>query len=164
MPSQKLPSEKLPSERSSKTAPVRRGAPLKLTPERTAKMCALVREDAMIPVSVIAEAVGIDRHTIAEWVKLGTADDAPEELAKFAEAWLTAKAEGEIAALRKLQSIALDSGGTDPASFRWMLSKRNPKVFGDKVHTEVTGAEGGALKIDGLADLLALGFGETAPR
>jgi hypothetical protein len=53
---------------------------------------------------------------------------------------------------------SLDNGATDSGAVnkqrlqvdtrKWLLSKMLPKVYGDRIHTELTGADGGPVQID----------------
>lgn len=121
------------------------GRPTKCTPAVQAKICELSRRGRHDV--HIAALVGIGDQTLDDWVKAGEKPGAVEPFRGFARAYRAARAEGEVALQDKLETMADNVAGGDPATLRWMLSKKNPKVYGDRTRLEHTGAEGGPVQV-----------------
>ena len=117
----------------------------KWNPELQERMCDLAREGRHD--LHICRLVGISDQTLDVWLKKGAEDDAVEPWLGFARAFREAQATGEVKLLDDLWTMANNSQGADPASLRWMLSKKNPTLFGDKTKHELTGADGGAVQV-----------------
>jgi len=117
----------------------------KLTPEVQERMCALTREGRHD--LHICRLVGIGDTTLDDWLKRGESAEADEPFRGFARAYREAQAEGEIALLERLSLMAQDSQGKDCASLRWMLSKKNPGLFGDRTKSEIVGPNDGPVQV-----------------
>jgi hypothetical protein len=98
-----------------------------------------------------ARYAGIDRKTFYNWMERGAGDDAEPLYREFREAVEEAKAAAEVRAVLRITQAAND--GTWQAA-AWWLERTRPKQWGRQDRTEVTGPEGGAVKIDVTAEEL----------
>jgi len=111
-----------------------------------------------------ASYAGISQATLFNWLARGKKerdrlevfpDSKPDEtevvFLEFLVAVEKVRAESELRAVMQIQQAA--STGTWQAS-AWYLERSYPKKWGRTDHTEVTGADGGAIKIDVASDEL----------
>jgi hypothetical protein len=104
--------------------------------------------------SEIADDIGASRPTLFRWM---------HETPELADAYARARADGLLARGERLSKKAarlverLPSGGLDSAAVaqlrlevdtdKWLLARLLSTVFGDKVQTELTGANGGPVQV-----------------
>jgi hypothetical protein len=88
---------------------------------------------------------GINPSTFHRWMEKGSRDDAEEPYASFYEAVENAKAAAEVRAVARIQAAAND--GTWQAA-AWWLERTRPKKFGRFDRSEVSGPEGGPVRLD----------------
>ena len=114
------------------------------------------------PLDLVADVLGISRETI----RLATirardalarkeagealSDDDAAELA-FVARLLAARAER---AFELQDGVEAGGGEVDWRALAWSLERMQPDVYGSRSRTEVTGAEGGPLQIEGRAPAL----------
>lgn len=114
------------------------------------------------PLDLVADVLGISRETI----RLATirardalarkeagetlSDDDAAELA-FVARLLAARAER---AFELQDGVEAGGGEVDWRALAWSLERMQPDVYGSRSKTEVTGAEGGPLQIEGRAPAL----------
>jgi hypothetical protein len=114
------------------------------------------------PLDLIADVLGISRETI----RLATirardalarkeagetlSDDDAAELALVAQL-LAARAER---AFELQDGVEAGGGGVDWRALAWSLERMQPDVYGSRSRTEITGAEGGPVQIEGRAPAL----------
>lgn len=121
------------------------GRPTKLTPELSAKLVALI-EGGMLLEHAAAE-VGIHRATLFRWLAEGEKEDADELYAEFCDGCERARARAERAVLDELK-MRSEPGAGDWKACQWRLQFMNPRRFKPADKHEVTGAEGGPVKLD----------------
>lgn len=88
---------------------------------------------------------GINPSTFHRWMEKGGREDAEEPYASFFEAVEHAKASAEVRAIARIQAAAND--GTWQAA-AWWLERTRPKKFGRFDRSEVSGPEGGPVRLD----------------
>tara|TARA_R110000822_G_C15336497_1_gene495384 strand:+ start:6555 stop:6968 length:414 start_codon:yes stop_codon:yes gene_type:complete len=104
--------------------------------------------------SEIADDIGTSRPTLFRWM---------HETPELADVYARARADGLLARGERLSKKAarsvgrLPSGGLDAAEVaqlrlevdtdKWLLARLLSTVFGDKVRTELTGANGGPMQV-----------------
>ena len=104
--------------------------------------------------SEIADDIGTSRPTLFRWM---------HETPELADVYARARADGLLARGERLSKKAarsvgrLPSGGLDAAegaqlrlevdTDKWLLARLLSTVFGDKVRTELTGANGGPMQV-----------------
>ena len=119
--------------------------PTKLNAEVTRKVCEAVKLG-----STYADAAGyagISYTTFKEWM----ASDAPE-FAAFSAAVQSAQASGKIGLLAKIEK-AVNDGAWQAAA--WKLERRDPE-YARRERVELTGKDGGPVKVDHGPDLSKL--------
>lgn len=119
------------------------GRQTKLTPELQDQILALVRDGNFV--STVAGLVGIHRDTLYGWLERGeaekpSADD--EAFVAFAIAYRKAEAEAEVAS-----GIVARQPGEKGKGERWFMERRWPDRYGKRLRTEITGADGGPVKV-----------------
>ncbi|MCW1886208.1 hypothetical protein OKA04_15830 [Luteolibacter flavescens] len=144
----------------SKPASKPRGRPTKFTPARAAKICAELSEGK--PLTLICKSKGMPcDSTVRDWVKAHP---------KFAEDYRFAREMGFDAIAWQILAIADNTGHEDKDTIKtdfgdvpnkeWVMRSKlrvdarfrllrvwDPSRYGEKVATEITGKDGGALKI-----------------
>lgn len=149
-------------KKTTAKTPNKTGRKTKLTPEVQQAII-----DALKTGSYVEDAaayVGITATTLWNWMDRGNKernrlaafpDTEPDttEVAflEFLEAVETARAAAHLRAVAQIQKAAAD--GTWQAA-AWYLERSAPKKWGRRDTTEVTGAEGGAIRIDVATDEL----------
>jgi hypothetical protein len=115
-----------------------------LLEESEEEIFSLIRAGEML--SAIADKFKVDRTTFFEWLDADKERSvrAREARAKASAAW-DEKAERGIA--NASDAFELAKAKELAHHYRWRASKIAPKLYGDKVQTEVTGAEGAPLQI-----------------
>jgi hypothetical protein len=112
--------------------------------ESEEEIFSLIRAGEML--SAIADKFKVDRTTFFEWLDADKERSvrAREARAKASSAW-DEKAERGIA--NATDAFELAKAKELAHHYRWRASKIAPKLYGDKVQTEVTGVDGGPLQI-----------------
>lgn len=144
------------------TAPRKTGRKSLLTPELQERILDALKTGCYLEDA--AAYVGIGYSTIFSWLDRGTKernrlhafpDSEPDTnetpYLEFLEAVETARAAAHLRAVAQIQKAAAD--GTWQAA-AWYLERSAPKKWGRKDHTEITGAEGGPVRIDVASDEL----------
>lgn len=88
-----------------------------------------------------------DPQTVLRWTR---------EDAEFRSAYTRAREEGADCMVERIIDLADDAIAADPASvpgirqatenLKWAAGKFRPKMYGDKISQEITGASGGAIQ------------------
>lgn len=117
----------------------------KLTPRLQEVICKYVESGATLPHACAA--AGISWNTCKEWAKPHMVDHEP--FASFAAAVEQAKAKWSADAAVKIN----DHGSNDWKALAWMLERRNPDDYSVRDRLELTGANGGAIKMDTYAEM-----------
>jgi hypothetical protein len=95
--------------------------------------------------AAIAQQMGASQACLSEWLDIGERPArAREARAKASSAW-DEKAERGIA--EASDAFELAKAKELAHHYRWRASKIAPKLYGDKVQTEVTGVDGGPLEV-----------------
>lgn len=115
------------------------GRPTKLSPAVTNAICTNLATGASIEAS--AEAAGVTRVTVYNWLKRGRAEDAPDEFAQFAADVTEAQAVAEVHLVRIMRQAATDGGPGDWRAAAWLLARRHPERWSEKRQLEVSTAE-----------------------
>ena len=114
-----------------------------LLEESEEEIFSLIKDGEML--TTIAEMMGVSKAMLSEWLDSGERPvRAREARAKASAAW-DEKAERGIA--EASDAFELAKAKELAHHYRWRASKIAPKLYGDKVQTEVTGAEGAPLQI-----------------
>lgn len=123
------------------------GRPTTFSPDLALVLIEEIRKGR--PVKFAAAAAGVSRPTLYRWLAQGEAEDAPATDSEFvAFAALYRAAEAEYAA-RELDAIdTARNAELDWKSSSWKLSKRFPGEFGERVSHELSGPNGGPIRID----------------
>jgi hypothetical protein len=111
--------------------------------ESEEEIFSLIKEGEML--TAIAEKMGVSKAFLLKWLDMG---DRPvrvrEARAAASSAW-DEKAERGIA--NATDAFELAKAKELAHHYRWRASKIAPKLYGDKVQTEVTGVDGAPLQI-----------------
>lgn len=136
------------------------GAPSKLTPEVSAKIIHLLEEGWFFR-HALAE-VGVAEATGHRWIEQGGEEDASDLLRGFREGCARARSRAERTLLASIERKSeATERALNPADWKadaWLLERHNPSAYKDTKRTEITGADGGAVQVSGLAEFLATGF------
>lgn len=135
--------------------PKKLGRPCKLTPRVAEKICNFIRLGSWLETA--AGAVGIDRHTLAEWLKRGerarrskARDQRERMFARFARQVARAQAEAELLDLERIDSAAEGTELRKPEwqAAAWKLERRYPDRWGrkDQHQHEHAGKGGGPIQ------------------
>ena len=124
------------------------GRPTKYSPELVDKICEQIAEGKSLRTICLAEDMP-GMSSIFKW--LG-------DYKEFSDKYEKAKLEQAEALTEDMLAIADDM--TDDAQSRrirvdtrkWIASKLKPKKYGDKIHQEVTGKDGGPVEYKSLSD------------
>jgi transposase len=132
------------------------GRPTKLTPEVQDKIVTALRAGNYQETA--ATYAGISVPTFYRWMEQGATPDADVIYREFREAVEKAKADAEVRDVALIDRAAADGNWQAAA---WKLERKFPNRWGRVNRTEVTGADGGALKVEvdhkaALLDLLGL--------
>jgi ribosomal protein L22 len=92
-----------------------------------------------------ARNAGVNPSTFYRWMDKGSKEDGAEEYKEFYEAIENAKANAEVDAVMIINRAAVDGSWQAAA---WWLERTRPKKFGRFDRNEVSGADGGPLRID----------------
>ena len=119
------------------------GRPLKLTPKVQEQICNAIRAGSYAEVA--ARFAGVASTTFYKWMALGDGVDAKAPYKEFREEVESAKAVAEVRNIGLIQQAA--NNGTWQAA-AWYLERTAPARWGRRSALEVTGAEGGPVKVD----------------
>lgn len=140
------------------TAPNGRPRAIARVPEsKRAKVLELARQGR--PLDLIADLLGISRETIrnatARAREALARQEAGEALSEadaseleFVSALLAARAQR---AFELQDGVEAGGGDVDWRALAWSLERMQPDVFGTRSKTEITGADGGPVQIEGRA-------------
>lgn len=117
--------------------------PTKLSKKITDRIVEAISQGAYQDVA--ARYAGIDPATFYRWMDKGSSDDAAPEYREFHDAVENAKAAAEVDAVLVINRAALDGAWQAAA---WWLERTRPKKYGRFDRNEVSGADGGPLRID----------------
>lgn len=134
------------------------GRPTKLTPELAERFCSLIAEGWFIEHA--GPEVGVTGKTIHEWLRRAEEPDAEALHQDFRVSFERARAAAERAVWERIklksEGNSRDYNPSDwKADMEW-LKIANPKLYREAKAIEVTGKDGGAVQVEGLAGLLAL--------
>ena len=92
-----------------------------------------------------ARAAGVNPSTFYRWMERGARDDAPEEFKVFFDSVEEAKAMAEVDKVSIISQAAFDGSWQAAA---WWLERTRPQKYGRFDRNEVSGTDGGPLRID----------------
>lgn len=104
-------------------------------------MCELLEENGSIRKT--CREIGIARTTVMRWVDENEGFAA--DIARAKAAGYENRAEDAVEAAKSGKGHPLHARLAFDAD-RWLLSKLDPRRYGDKVQTEITGKDGGAIR------------------
>lgn len=119
------------------------GRPLKLTPKVQETICNAIRAGSYSEIA--ARYAGISAPTFYKWMALGDGEHAKAPYKEFREEVESARAAAEVRNIGLIQQAA-NSGTWQAAA--WFLERTAPARWGRRSALEVTGAEGGPVKVD----------------
>lgn len=135
------------------------------TPELTERVCVHLRKGTPQPIA--CEAVGLNWNTARDWNRYGRQGKEP-----YASVWTPAikKAKAEYVAGRLAKHYEIGESG-DAKAIEWELERLGGKRFWRpewRAKVELTGKDGGAIKVDAVSKLsderlLAIALGEVVP-
>jgi hypothetical protein len=117
------------------------GAPLKLTPSLTQRICDAIR--AGVRPEVAAVYCGVSARSYYRWMAQGRSPDAELVFVQFVEAVEVALAEWEA---RDVLLIG-EAAKTDWRAAAWRLERRLPGVYGKRERHEIANADDGTFSI-----------------
>ncbi len=117
--------------------------PSKLTPEIQAKIVEAITAGNYLETSARYAGVGV--ATFYTWMSKGEGKHAKSPYKEFREAVEKARADAEVRNIALIQRTAQE--GTWQAA-AWFLERSHPQKWGKRSAVEVTGSDGGAVKLD----------------
>lgn len=117
---------------------------LELDPEIRARIITFIRAGSYVETA--AAAAGVDRATLHRWLKRGAEGEEP--FAGFGNQVESALAEAELRDLARIDRAAESMW----QAAAWKLERRNPKMWGRREYTEMTGADGGPIQYAQLSE------------
>jgi hypothetical protein len=135
------------------------GRPLKLTPKVQEQICNAIKAGSYSEIA--ARYAGVGSATFYKWMALGDGDSAESPYKEFREAVENARAAAEVRNIGLIQQAA--NNGTWQAA-AWYLERTSPARWGRRSALEVTGAEGGPVKIDVSIDELEAKVAKLLPK
>ena len=117
---------------------------LEIEPELATRIITYIRAGSYVETA--AAAAGVDKSTLYRWLERGA--EGQEPFAGFATQVESALAEAELRDLARIDRAA-DSNWQAAA---WKLERRNPKMWGRRNFTEMTGADGGPIRYEQLSE------------
>jgi len=120
------------------------GAPSKFSEERAERLLQAVRGGNYLQTACAF--AGINYGTMRRWIHKADEPDAPQEYRDFRDAMEKARADAEVASVAKIQKAA-NEGQWQAAA--WFLERSMPDRWAkkDKTQLEVTGGDGGPIKV-----------------
>jgi len=125
------------------------GRPTKLTPTTQDRIIELVKAGNYAETA--AQVAGIDESTFYRWMQQGEGEKARHPYKGFRKAILEAKAESEARMVMVIQKAGFDGSWQAAA---WYLERTKQNKYGKQNKVELTGAEGGSVKLDVSVDQL----------
>lgn len=120
------------------------GRPSKLTTERQAEIVKMVK--AGVPNATAAQVAGVTESTFYLWMEKGQDPENHDPIyTEFSEAVLRARAEAEAA---MVANIRLHARNGDWKADAWLLERSRPERWGRVNRHELTGAGGGAIRVE----------------
>ena len=117
---------------------------LDLEPELATRIVTYIRAGSYVETA--AAASGVTKSTLHRWLKRGSEGEEP--FASFSDAVETALAEAELRDLARIDKAADESW----QAAAWKLERRNPRQWGRREYSEVTGADGGPIRYEQLTE------------
>lgn len=133
--------------------------PSKLTPAVQEQICNAIKAGNYSEIA--ARYAGISSTTFYKWMALGEGNDAKDPYKEFREAVENARATAEVRNIGLIQQAA--NNGTWQAA-AWFLERTAPNRWGRRSALEVTGAEGGPVKLDISIDELEAKVAKLLPK
>ena len=118
------------------------GRPTRLTPERAARIVALIRAGNYLEVA--ASAAGVSRTSLRRWLKIGDRMKTGPH-ADFAAAVEKASGEAECRDVALISKAAAEHW----QAAAWRLERKNSSRWGRTQKTELTGKDGGPVAVAG---------------
>ena len=140
------------------------GRPTLRTPELEAKILEAINDGHSL--RLICKDAGMpNRATVHEWL---VGDKAFADRYARAREGRAEKMADEILEISD-GSVGEDSNGINSARLRvdarkWLASKMDPRTYGDRVSTELSGPNGGPVQVQTLADLVRLANSPEEPK
>ena len=117
---------------------------LDLEPELAARIITYLRAGSYLETA--AAAAGVSKSTLHRWLQRGSEGEEP--FAHFADQVEEALAASELRDLARIDKAA--DGNWQAAA--WKLERRNPKMWGRREYTQLTGADGGPIRYEQLSE------------
>lgn len=122
------------------------GRPTKLTPELQAEICKVLAAGNYLETACAY--VGLSRITVRTWMKAG-ARQKKGHYREFLNAIKKAMAQAELSDVATIKAAAKDQW----QAAAWRLERKNYKRWGRKDRQELTGKDGGAVKVQTTQDI-----------
>lgn len=135
------------------------GRPLKLTPAVQETICKAISAGNYSEIA--ARYAGVASTTFYKWMALGEGENAKDPFREFREAVENARATAEVRNIAMIQQAA--NNGTWQAA-AWYLERTAPNRWGRRSSVEVTGAEGGPVRMDISIDELEAKVAKLLPK
>ena len=116
----------------------------KLTPELAKRIAGLLEDCWWI--CHAADEVGVPESTLYDWLARGRSGEGTADEEALAEGCARARTKAERRQFAKAEQARAD--GTDWKWEAWQLERMNPTRYRETRRTEVTGADGGAVKVE----------------
>lgn len=116
------------TKKSVQTPRRTRGRPTKLNAETRKKVCEAILVGATYEAA--SQYAGITYETFNEWMKAGNAATAPDDFSDFSEAVTLANAQAQVTFATHIKTAATAG---DWRAAAWMLERRFPKAYGQRV-------------------------------
>jgi hypothetical protein len=101
------------------------------------------------PMGMAASCAGIALPTVYKWIEKGKDLRAPEELQRFRKDYEAAR---DFSGREDVKTLFKASVHGNVQAAQWRLARRYPNDFGEKSKVELTGANGGSVKVDAKLD------------
>lgn len=138
--------------------PVKVGRPTKLTPEVHQTIVDAIRAGASRQAA--AETAGVGFSTLKEWMVRGEGQhpDRPQEsiFAAFSADVHAAEADFERTLVRQVMEYGAMGDKPDWRAPAWLLERRFSDRWGKVTKTELTGKDGGPMRVDSGADVTTM--------
>jgi hypothetical protein len=117
---------------------------LELEPELASRIVTYIKAGSYVETA--AAAAGVNKSTLHRWLKRGAEGEQP--FASFGDSVAAALAEAEIRDLVRIDRAA----EAQWQAAAWKLERRNPRMWGRREYTELTGADGGPIRYEELSE------------
>ena len=141
----------MPTKR--KTTKRKAGRPSTLTKGIRDQMSALV--ESGVSARYAAAMLGIPNRTHHHWMAKGDEDHSNGRRNRYTLYYCSMVMAAERS-VGKLEEIAKGHAVEDSGMTKWLLSKRAPEIYGDKMKHEITGKDGGPITTATVGDIDAL--------